>query len=416
MKVKYILGICIILFLCSSICCQVFAASGSVYLVPEYTKMKKGDEFQVAVNVKNASISACTLRLYFDERKVEYISEDKNVNLQENQLLYTWVDENGGNSPKSNESIIVFKFKTKDTGVADFGVSGEFYDKNGNLQEVELKGVRIEVEEENSVSPQIEEKTANDVPEDNSLLSIMRLNKEGISPNFSPDIMEYYLVVDETIDNLEVMAIPQNADATVNVTGNINLRSGVNIIKIEVTSKDKSSKTVYTINVTKTDNVENSNANLENLAVENAMLTPDFTPEMTQYNTEVSKDITSANILAIPQDMSAKVEISGGEELKIGDNIITIRVTAKDGITKKAYIINIHRRNEQEEVINEEEQKHDAERLSAIIEEVEKNEIIKDNEEEASEKRVNYTMIIIVIVIIVAGISSIIIYKIKKDN
>ena len=44
---------------------------------------------------------------------------------------------------------------------------------------------------------------------------MLRLNHEGISPEFKKDQKEYYFVTDNKIDNLEITAIPENPDATV---------------------------------------------------------------------------------------------------------------------------------------------------------------------------------------------------------
>lgn len=418
MKRKHVILICAIFVLYSIFCCQKIFAIGNIYVVSEVEKVKKGEEFQISINVKNIPIVACTLYLYFDETKVEYISENENANVQKNQVLYTWVDESGGQSAKENEGIVIFKFKAKEMGTADFGVMGEFYDNNAKLQEIEFRGTRVEIEDENTNDFKKEEVEKVDTSEDNSLLSIMRLNKEGINPEFAPDIMEYYIIVDENVDNLKVTAVPQNPDASIKITGNNNLRNGANKIKIEITSEDKSNKSVYTINVTKTSDKHRSNANLENLAIENAILNPSFTPEMTQYNTEVSKNVTTLNILAVPEDINSNITIEGNENLIEGNNIVIVKVIAQDNITQKQYMIKIYRRNEQEEIKREEEQQHDAERLSAIIEEKELENNNIENNYESQEGKVNiiYPIIVTVIVIIIGTISAVIIYRGRRSK
>ena len=51
----------------------------------------------------------------------------------------------------------------------------------------------------------------------------LRLNHEGITPVFSPDITEYYFLTEE-LSALEVTAIPENTNANVTIMGNTNFK------------------------------------------------------------------------------------------------------------------------------------------------------------------------------------------------
>lgn len=48
------------------------------------------------------------------------------------------------------------------------------------------------------------------------------------------------------------------------------------------------------------------------------------------------------------------VEIEGNNDLQFGDNTVTIKVTAEDGITVKTYTILVHRKTEEEEAMEQE--------------------------------------------------------------
>ena len=157
------------------------------------------------------------------------------------------------------------------------------------------------------------------------------------------------------------------------------MKKGINIVKIEVVSKDKTKKSTYKIYVTKTEDIESANSNLENLAVQESMLYPAFESNITQYKIEVPNNIEKLNILAIPENINANVQIIGNEKLKTGQNVIKINVKAKDGITNKTYIINAYKRNMQEEQEFEEEEKIQAEKLSAILENSENGNEIDEN-------------------------------------
>jgi hypothetical protein len=109
-----------------------------------------------------------------------------------------------------------------------------------------------------------------------------------------------------------------------------------------------------------------TNTNLETLAIENTLLYPPFDNSITSYTAEVSNSVSNLNILAIPEAESANAEIVWDNDLKEGNNLITINVIAQDGITKKTYEINVYKRNEEEEAVYNEEQQLNKERLEEI--------------------------------------------------
>lgn len=212
-------------------------------------------------------------------------------------------------------------------------------------------------------------------------LQTLRLNIEGIVPNFDPDILEYYILVDENTEELDITAIPEANDADVEIKGNKDLEDGLNIIEIVVSQGDD--KTEYIINVTKTDKKEKANTNLTTLAVENYDLSPEYSENMTVYNLEVGSDEEKLSILAIPENMNSSVEIRNNEKLEYGENTVEIIVTAPDGVTTRKYILNVYKRNEQEQIASEESLQNSLNTANAIIErtnsEIYLNEDEKDN-------------------------------------
>lgn len=85
---------------------------------------------------------------------------------------------------------------------------------------------------------------------------------------------------------------------------------------------------------------KSTNKNLSSLKVTPSGLTPEFDANTTQYTMTVGSNIDKLDIEAIAEDEKAKVEITGNEELKLGDNIIKITVTAEDG-TVRTYMITV---------------------------------------------------------------------------
>jgi hypothetical protein len=101
--------------------------------------------------------------------------------------------------------------------------------------------------------------------------------------------------------------------------------------------------------VTKTENPDLANANLENLAIENVTLEPEFSPDIIEYNAIIASNVDSIHILAVPQIEGATVEITGVDNIQFGDNLITVKVIAKDGVTDKEYSIYLYKTTEDEE-------------------------------------------------------------------
>ena len=370
------------------------------------------ENFKIYVNVENINVASYTLNIYFDTTKVEYVSGSDNTNVINNRIINIWYDETGGKNIKNNQEIAVFEFKAKETGTASFYLSGELFDNNANRIQVNNAYTNISIGEESKNT-----KTSENINQtNNSMLKIMRLDKEGITPEFSPNIKEYYFTTDLSTNSLNITAIPEAENSKVSITGNENLKEGLNKILIEVTSSDNTSKSVYTINVTKTDNKEAANANLETLAIENVDLEPIFETNILNYKASVANDVESINVFAVPEKIEGRVEGIGNTEIKEGDNNVIIKVIAPNGYTYKNYTINVHKRTKEEDVKLEEEQKANKEQLNEILEEkgiefLNNGEMIENKNPEKDNKRV---IIISLVIVIVIGIF--IIYKLKNKN
>ena len=362
------------------------------------------EEFSLSVSLGNIDVAAYTIWLYYDSSLVECVSNAENMNITENRIIFTGFSETGRN--KSVDDILEVDFRAKELGNCAFAVIGELYNEKGQKLDIDYGEAEIEIEEENKLTQKNEMiESAQDVVEaqkqeeistdsSNVLLDSLHLDKEGINPNFQNDVTEYYLIVDEKTENLEIDAIPENKNASVKITGNTNLKVGENEVKIQVISEDRNSKKDYVIHVTKTNNAEDANANLETLAIENYNLLPEFQETQTQYNVTVSNITDKVNILAIPVNSKASVKISGNEDLKVGDNIIEIEVIAPNKSTNKKYIINIKKRTDEEEISYNEQIQNNAKDLQTIFSKISSQETVNptktidekiEEEEEQSE-------------------------------
>lgn len=407
--------------------------SSQIIISSSKNSVASNEAFTILLSANNTNIAAYTLWIYYESEKVECISQIDNINIQNNKIIYTWYSNDGEN--KSLDDMLELEFVPKQEGIATFSVTGEFYSETGkqlklqgNSLDVVIGDVTLMAENNSMIETQEENSSQKNTQEDADLLAevqnddsslnlgIMRTNQEGITPNFNAEILEYYLVVDETVNNLDITAIPVSKKAEIVIVGNKNLKSGINKVKITV-SLNGNSKT-YTINVTKTDNPNKANANLETLAIQNYTLEPEFQNSITNYYAEVANTETLVNILAIAEDSSANVKIEGNNDLKYGSNNVVVTVTARDGITEKKYNIEIYKRNDEEENVYKEEIKENNEEVNMLLEE-KSIETAESKENQAEDNEVNgkskvIVIVVIILAIIVIGVALIIVRKKKK--
>ncbi|MBR2744063.1 MAG: cadherin-like beta sandwich domain-containing protein [Clostridia bacterium] len=102
---------------------------------------------------------------------------------------------------------------------------------------------------------------------------------------------------------------------------------------------------VKTSLLTKEEPKKSEDKALKSLEITGYEMDPEFDPEITDYSIIVKKEDEKLDIKATPNDEKAKVEITGNENLKDGDNIIKITVTAEDETTR-IYTLNATKKEE----------------------------------------------------------------------
>ncbi len=101
--------------------------------------------------------------------------------------------------------------------------------------------------------------------------------------------------------------------------------------------------------------VLSNDATLSNLAISNGTLTPGFAPGTTTYNAKVDNTVGSISVTPTVNESHATVTINGHTavsgfaygpiSLNVGDNIITILVTAQNTTTTKTYTLTVTRQS-----------------------------------------------------------------------
>lgn len=84
------------------------------------------------------------------------------------------------------------------------------------------------------------------------------------------------------------------------------------------------------------------NNNLSSLSISPGTLSPGFSAGTTSYSASVSNSTTSVAVSAKAADGKAKVAVWGNTGLSVGNNTVTVQVTAENG-SKKTYTINVNR-------------------------------------------------------------------------
>ncbi len=85
-----------------------------------------------------------------------------------------------------------------------------------------------------------------------------------------------------------------------------------------------------------------SDATLKSLAISNGTLNPAFSPSVTQYIAEVDFSVTSLAVTALKNHNGASVYVGGNESLAVGENTVSVTVTAENG-AKQTYTIKVTR-------------------------------------------------------------------------
>ncbi len=204
------------------------------------------------------------------------------------------------------------------------------------------------------------------------------LNNLGIRPNdfsgFSPSKLTYDVTVPEDVDSVEVYATAQASSATISGTGMKTLEYGENALNVVVTAQDGTVKT-YTINVTREGETgENTQENVEtqkglsNIKIGNLVLNPSFATNIYEYTVKYIGKDTSLNIETVPTEPNYTVEILGNEELKEGENTITILVSDSEGNNVATYQLTVNKSLVDEEALaKEKEQKEQAEQRKMLM-------------------------------------------------
>ncbi|MBR1416802.1 MAG: cadherin-like beta sandwich domain-containing protein [Bacilli bacterium] len=193
--------------------------------------------------------------------------------------------------------------------------------------------------------PSIDDDRSND-----NKLKSLEVTNYSLDPEFNADNTSYVLEVDNSVTSIDLTAIANDEKATVNISGNTDLKEGINNVNVTVTAEDGSQR-VYTVKVIRkssnnqapaVDNSKSSENRLSKVIISNADITPTFDANNTTYNVIVANNVDSLDFSSIVKmDSKSSYSIFGNEDFKIGETkVVTIVVTAENGSTR-TYTFNV---------------------------------------------------------------------------
>lgn len=96
-----------------------------------------------------------------------------------------------------------------------------------------------------------------------------------------------------------------------------------------------------------------SDSTLSNLEVSPGELTPEFSPEVTEYSVNVGLSVSRITINALPGNENSKITVLNNEDLKEGENDVIISVVSQDGKKTADYHVTVYKNNEGAENITQ---------------------------------------------------------------
>ncbi|MFD0682163.1 MULTISPECIES: cadherin-like beta sandwich domain-containing protein [unclassified Paenibacillus] len=193
----------------------------------------------------------------------------------------------------------------------------------------------------------------------NADLNSLALSSGTLSPAFASGTTSYTSNVSNNVSSVTITANVYDSNAAMTVNGTattsgqasaaINLTVGSNVIPIIVTAQNGTTKTY---NVTVNRAPASSNADLSSLTLSSGALSPAFATGTTAYTSSVANGVSSLTVTGSVYSSNATMTVNGnpvisGEasnviNLNVGNNTITIVVTAQNGTTK-TYSVTVNR-------------------------------------------------------------------------
>ena len=202
-----------------------------------------------------------------------------------------------------------------------------------------------------------------DPPSTESSLSRLGPTLGSLNETFDRTVTSYTMNVASGVTSVSLDHCAESAFATVKVNGSADARCGAsadvtlsvgpNTVTVEVTAQDGTTKTTYTVVVTRAA-PPSSDAALSAIfsSTYGQNLSPTFASATSAYSFDVANSVTSVSLVALVNEPHATYTVNGAAtengfssaiNLSVGANVITYVVTAQDGTTTKTYTVTVNR-------------------------------------------------------------------------
>jgi hypothetical protein len=178
----------------------------------------------------------------------------------------------------------------------------------------------------------------------NTFLSSLTIENGTLAPAFSKTVVAYDASVPFSVEKLVVKAASEDATSKVSIDSPDLAPGDTTDVTVTVTAQSGAKK-AYVIKVARAQDPNykaGSNADLKSLVPNQGMLSPLFSPDVTDYVIYLPFEVTSFHATAEMADAKAQA-VSGTEiQLEVGGNEFTMTGKAEDG-TEKVYTILVNR-------------------------------------------------------------------------
>ena len=305
---------------------SVNAANFSTTMTSNKSSITAGQQFTVTVGVKGAKdLYGLTASLSYDSSKVKFVSSNGQSGFAATVGSKLVVD---AAAPKSGTfKVVTLTFKAQ----SGFSVGQSTTIKISGVEGSD--GAALLTGNGSSVTIKMEAPKSS-----NNYLKSLSLSDGTIKFNRSTN--SYKVTVDYKISSIKITAEAEDEKAKISGTGTHELNIYNNDLKVVVTAENGSART-YTITVVRKDKDGNSkelssDVTLSSLKIDGYTLV--FDTNVKEY-TVLLKDTKLLNIVAIPNNEGATVEVVNPGAYQTGNNVIKVKVIAENGAVEE-YTIN----------------------------------------------------------------------------
>lgn len=327
---------------------KVYAASATVEFSSNST-VSVGSQITVTmyisnVNDTNGGIVSAGGNLSFDSNYLQYVSGTGvtspyafQINPSANYKL-AGLDTSLSNGITTKTKVFTFVFKALKEGNTTITLNNASLTDTAQKVPTSVSSKSITIS-----APAPKSSDAN--------LKALSVSGYTISPSFAAGTTSYSVTVPAGTTSVTLNATANDSAAKVSGAGKVNLSSDKTTATVKVTAEDGTVKN-YTVTINREaqaptpedpkPETKSNDATLKSLDVSGYSLSPTFNSATTTYSIKVGSAVTGLKVNAVANHDKATVEVSGNNSWVVGNNTITIKVTAEDG-TVNTYIVNANR-------------------------------------------------------------------------